>query len=60
MWLPPNEVANQIDDTSFGMFCLAFMDNILRGLPIRGRITQDLVNKLKGDSAFEIFLNSTN
>ena len=57
--LPPNKVADQIDDISYGTFCLAFMDNILRGLLIRGRITQDLLNKLKGNYAFEIFLNST-
>ena len=36
VWLHPNEVADQADDTSYDMFCLVFMDSILCGLPIRG------------------------
>ena len=58
--VPTEEVAIQIDDQSCGVFCLAFLDNIIRGLPIFDRITQSVVNKLKCDYAFQIFLNSTN
>ena len=50
--LHPNDVADQADDTSYGTFCLAFMDSILRGLPIRGRITHESIDVLKGDYAF--------
>ena len=51
--------AKQIDDDSCGMFCLSFIDSIIRGLPIFNRITQAFVDKLKKDYVFEIFLNST-
>ena len=60
MRLHSNEVADQADDTSCGMFCLVFMDNILRGLPIRSRIAQESVDVLRGDYAFQIFLNNIN
>ena len=36
-----------------------FMDSIIRGLSIFGRITQAFVDKLRKDYVFEIFLNST-
>ena len=52
--------AKQIDDDRYGVFCLSFLDSIIRGLPIFGRITQVIVDKLKKDYTFEIFLNSTN
>ena len=58
--LVPNEQsAKQIDDDSCGVFCLSFLDSIIRGLPIFGRVTQAIVDKLRKDYAFEIFLNST-
>ena len=58
--LVPNEQSvKQIDDDSCGVFCLSFLDSIIRGLPISGRITHAIVDKLRKDYAFEIFLNST-
>ena len=59
--LVPNEqFAKQIDDDSYSVFCLSFLDSIIRGLSIFGRTTQAIVDKLRKDYAFEIFLNSTN
>ena len=49
----------RIDDDSFGVFCLSFMDSIIRGLSIFNWITQAFVDKLRKDYAFEIFLNNT-
>ena len=49
----------EIDDDSCGVFCLSFLDSIIRGLPISGRTTQAVVDKLRKDYAFEIFLNNT-
>ena len=57
--VPSEESAKQIDDNSCGVFCLSFLDSIIRGLPISGRTTQAIVDKLRKDYAFEIFLNST-
>ena len=57
--VPTEKSAKQIDDESCRVFYLAFLDNIIRGLPILGRITQSIINKLKQDYAFDIFLNST-
>ena len=58
--LVPNEQsAKQIDDDSCGVFCLSFLDSIIHGLSISGRTTQAIIDKLRNDYAFEIFLNST-
>ena len=57
--VPSEESAKQIDDNSCGVFCLSFLDSIIRGLAISGRTTQAIVDKLRKDYAFEIFLNST-
>ena len=57
--VPSEESAKQIDDDSCGVFCLSFLDSIIRGLPISSRITQSVVDKLRKDYAFEIFLNNT-
>ena len=57
--VPNKEFAKQIDDDSCGVFCLSFLDSIIRGLSITGRTTQAIVDKLRKDYAFEIFLNST-
>ena len=57
--VPSEEFAKQIDDNNCGVFCLSFLDSIIRGLPISGRTTQAIVDKLRKDYAFEIFLNST-
>ena len=56
--VPSKQSAKQIDDDSCGVFRLSFLDSIIRGLPISGRTTQAIVDKLKKDYAFEIFLNS--
>ena len=53
------ESAKQIDDNSCGVFCLSFLDSIIRDEAISGRTTQAIVDKLRKDYAFEIFLNST-
>ena len=53
------ESAKQIDDNSCDVLCLSFLNSLIRGLPFFGRITQPIVNKLRNDYAFEIFLNST-
>ena len=58
--VPSEQSAKQIDDDSCGVFCLSFLDSIIHGLPIFYRITQAIVDKLRKDYAFEIFLNSTN
>ena len=57
--VPSEESAKQIDDNSCGVFYLSFLDSIIRELPISGHITQAIVDKLRKDYAFEIFLNST-
>ena len=57
--VPSEESTKQIDDDSCGVFCLSFLDSIIRGLSIFGRTTQAVVDKLKKDYAFEIFLNNT-
>ena len=57
--VPSEESAKQIDDNSCGVFCLSFLDSIIRGIPISSRITQPIVDKLRKDYAFEIFLNNT-
>ena len=57
--LPSEESVKQIDDNSCGVFCLSFLDSIIRRLPISGRITQVIIDKLRKDYAFEIFLNNT-
>ena len=57
--IPNEQSAKQIDDDSCGVFCLSFLDSIIHGLPISSRITQAIVDKLKKDYAFGIFLNST-
>ena len=55
--VPSEESAKQIDDDNCGVLCLSFLDSIIRGLPISGRTTQAIVNKLRKDYV-EIFLNS--
>ena len=57
--VPSEQFTKQIDDDSCGMFYLSFLDSIIRGLPISSRTTQAIVDKLKKDYAFEIFLNIT-
>ena len=57
--VPSEQSAKQIDDDSYGVFCLSFLDNIICGLPIFGRTTQAIVDKLRKDYIFEIFLNMT-
>ena len=56
--VPSEQSAKQIDDNSCGVFCLSFLDSIIRGIPISS-ITQSIVDKLRKDYALEIFLNST-
>ena len=56
--VPSEQSAKQIDDDSYGVFCLSFLDSIIRGLPI-SMITQSVVDKLRKEYALEIFLNST-
>ena len=57
--LVPNEQsAKQIGDDSCGVFYLSFLDSIIHGLSISGRTTQAIIDKLRKDYAFEIFLNS--
>ena len=53
------QFVKQIEDDGCGVFCLSFMDSIIRGLSIFGWTTLAIVNKLKKDYAFEIFLNNT-
>ena len=56
--VPSEQSMKQIDDDSCGVFCLSFLDRIIRGLPI-SRITQSVVDKLRKEYALEIYLNST-
>ena len=55
--VPSEQSAKQIDDNSCGVFCLSFLDSIIRGIPISS-ITQSIVDKLKTDYALEVFLNN--
>ena len=57
--VPSEQSAKQIDNDSCGVFCLSFLDSIIRGLQISSHITQSVVDKLRKDYALEIFLNST-
>ena len=57
--VPREQSTKQIDDDSCGVFCLSFLDSIIRGLLISGRITQVIIDKLRKDYAVEIFLNNT-
>ena len=57
--VPSEESAKQIDDNNCGVFCLSFLDSIIRGLPISDRTTKAVVDKLKKGYAFEIFLKNT-
>ena len=57
--VPSEKSAKQIDDNSCGVFCLSFLDSIIRGLSISSCTTQTIVDKLRKDYAFEIYLNST-
>ena len=56
--VPSEQSAKHIDDDSCGVFCLSFLDRIIRGLPI-SRITQSVADKLRKEYALEIFLNIT-
>ena len=57
--VPSEQSAKQIDDDSCGVFCLSFLDRIICGLSIFDRTTQAIVDKLRKNYAFEIFLNIT-
>ena len=57
--VPSEQFVKQIDDDSYGVFCLSFLDSIICRLSIFGRITQAIVDKFRKDYVFEIFLNST-
>ena len=57
--IPREQFAKQIDDDSCGVFCLSFLDSIIRGLLIFGRTIQAIVDKLRKDDSFEILLNNT-
>ena len=57
--VPSEQSTKQIDDDSYGVFCLSFLDSIIRGLPISDRITQAIVDKLRKNYSLEIFLNNT-
>ena len=57
--VPSEQSAKQIDDDSCGVFCLSFLDSIIRGLSISSCTIQAIVDKLRKDYAFEIYLNST-
>ena len=57
--IPNEESTIQIDDNSCDVFCLSFLDSIIRGEAISSRTTQAIVDKLRKDYAFEIFLNNT-
>ena len=56
--VPSEQSTKQIDDDSCGVFCLSFLNSIIRGLLISGRITQAIIDKLRKNYAFEIFLSS--
>ena len=57
--VPSEQSVKQIDDDNCGVFCLSFLDSIIRGLSIFSHITLAVVNKLRKDYVFELFLNST-
>ena len=57
--VPSEESVKQIDDDNCGVFCLSFLDSMKRGFSISSRTTQAIVDKLRKDYAFEIFLNNT-
>ena len=55
--LSPEEVAQQIDSNSCGMFSLTFMDYIVQGKPIRKSFGQEDIYNLHRQKALEIFAN---
>ena len=57
--VPSEQSTKQIDDNSCGVFCLLFLDSIIRGIPISS-IIQSIVDKLRKDYALEIFWTASN
>ena len=55
--LPPEEVAQQVDSNSCGMFSLTFMNYIVQGKPIRKSFGQEDIYNLRRQKAFKIFAN---
>ena len=58
--LLPEEVAQQVDSNSCGMFLLTFMDYIVQGKSIRKSFGQEDIYNLRRQKAFEIFANGVN
>ena len=52
--VPSEQSAKQIDDNSCGVFCLSFLDSIIRGISISS-ITPSIVNKLRKDYVWRYF-----
>ena len=55
--LPPEEVAQQVDNDSCDMLSLTFMDYIVQGKPIRKSFRQEDIYNLRRKKALEIFAN---
>ncbi|XVE73641.1 hypothetical protein DITRI_Ditri11bG0134800 [Diplodiscus trichospermus] len=58
--VPPEDVANQEDSNSCGMFSLVFMDFILKGRQVAQTIGQNDIAELRSNIALQIFANSIN
>ena len=54
----PECLAIQDDGASCGMFCLYFLDQIVKGSPLN-TITQEDIPRLRKETALSIFANST-
>ena len=57
--LPHSKVTPQFDAYSCEMFCLTFINCIIYGLAIPGKITQNKILELRQNTALQIFLNIT-
>ena len=53
----PQFLATQDDGASCGMFCLYFLDQIVKGSPLN-TITQDDIPRLRKETALSVFANS--
>ena len=55
--LPPEKVAQQVDNDSCSMFSLTYMDNIVQGMPIRKSFGQKDISNLHCQKVLKFFAN---
>ena len=55
--LPPEKVVQQVDNDSYNMFSLTYMDNIVQGMPIRKSFGQKDISNLHCQKVLKFFAN---